>query len=92
MLANRSVEQVASALRISASHLRRLVLADVGLLPKVYQQVLRRQRFVHAIDPGTSLAAAAAATGYADQPHLTRDVRRFFGAPPSRLAAERRST
>jgi AraC-like DNA-binding protein len=92
LLASRSVDQVAAALGISGRHLQRLLLTEVGLPPKVYQQVVRLQRFVRAIDAGAQLTAAAAAAGYADQPHLTRDVRRFCGITPGRLAAERRST
>jgi methylphosphotriester-DNA--protein-cysteine methyltransferase len=65
-------------------------LADIGLPPKVYQQVVRLQRFVRAVDAGAQLAVAAAATGYADQSHLTRDVRRFCGIAPARLVRERR--
>jgi AraC-like DNA-binding protein len=91
LLTGRSVDEVALALDISGRHLRRLVLADIGLPPKVYQQVVRLQRFVRAIDAGAQLAVAAAATGYADQPHLTRDVRRFCGIAPARLVRERRS-
>jgi AraC-like DNA-binding protein len=91
LLAGQSVDEVAMALDISGRHLRRLVLADVGLPPKVYQQVVRLQRFVRAIDAGAQLAAAAASAGYADQPHLTRDIRRLCGIAPSRLARERRS-
>lgn len=92
LLTCRSVGEVASALDISGRHLRRLVLADVGLPPKVYQQVVRLQRFVRAIDAGAQLAGAAAAAGYADQPHLTREVRRFCRIAPARLARERCST
>jgi AraC-like DNA-binding protein len=91
LLTGGSVDEVASALDISGRHLRRLLLADVGLPPKVYQQVVRLQRFVRAIDAGEQLAVAAAATGYADQPHLTREVRRFCGIAPAGLVRERRS-
>jgi methylphosphotriester-DNA--protein-cysteine methyltransferase len=88
--ATRSVDEVAGALDVTGRHLRRLVLADVGLPPKVYQQIVRLQRFVKAVDGGTPLAIAAAGAGYADQPHLTRVVRRFAGITPARLAQERR--
>lgn len=91
LLADRSVDDVAAALDISGRHLRRLLLDDIGLPPKVYQQVLRLQRFLRSIDAGAQLAAGAAAAGYADQPHLTRQVRRFCGVAPSRLVRERRS-
>lgn len=91
LLAARSVDEVAAALDVTGRHLRRVLLAGVGLPPKVYQQVVRLQRFVHAVDAGAPLAAAAADAGYTDQPHLTRDVRRFSGLTPARLAKERRS-
>jgi methylphosphotriester-DNA--protein-cysteine methyltransferase len=91
LLATRSLDEAAAALGVTGRHLRRIVLAEVGLGPKVYQQVVRLQRFVRAVDAGTPLAAAAAAAGYADQPHLARDVRRFAGLTPALLAQERRS-
>jgi AraC-like DNA-binding protein len=91
LLATRSVDEVATTLDITGRHLRRLVLAEVGLPPKAYQQVVRLRRFVDAVDAGAHLSAAAAFAGYADQPHLTRDVRRFCGITPARLVRDRRS-
>ena len=91
LLATRPLDTVAGELGVTSRHLRRIVLAEVGLAPKVYQQVVRLQRFVQAADAGVPLAAAAAAAGYADQPHLTRDVRRFSGLTPASLIEERRS-
>lgn len=90
LLGTRPVDAVATELGVSGRHLRRIMLADVGLSPKVYQQVLRLQRFVQAADAGMPLASAAATAGYADQPHLTRDVRRFAGLTPALLIQERR--
>jgi AraC-like DNA-binding protein len=89
LLATRSVDETADALGITARHLRRLVLAEVGLPPKRYQEVVRLRRLVDAIDAGTPLAAAAAGAGYADQAHMARDVRRFCGLTPAHLAFER---
>jgi AraC-like DNA-binding protein len=90
LLATRSVDEAAHALGMTGRHLRRLVVSNTGLSPKVYQQVIRLRRFVDALDAGTPLAAAAAAAGYTDQPHLTRDVHRFCEITPARLAHERR--
>jgi AraC-like DNA-binding protein len=90
LLARGSIDATAAELGVTGRHLRRVVLADVGLTPKVFQQVCRLQRFVQAADAGLPLAAAGAAAGFADQPHLTREVRRFSGLTPTRLAQERR--
>jgi len=90
LLATRSVDEAAAALGVTGRHLRRIVLTEVGLTPKVYQQVLRLQRFIQAVDAGAPLAAAAATAGYADQPHATRDVSRFTRLTPALLAHERR--
>jgi AraC-like DNA-binding protein len=89
LLATRPVDDVAAELDVTGRHLRRIMLAEVGLAPKVYQQVVRLQRFIRAIDAGTPLAAAAMTAGYADQPHLTRAVRRFSALTPADLARER---
>lgn len=91
LLADRSVSDTADAIGVSARHLDRLLLDQIGLPPKVYQRVLRSQRFVHAVDAGVALAAAAADAGYTDQPHATREVRALAGITAARLATERRT-
>jgi AraC-like DNA-binding protein len=63
----------------------------VGLTPKAAAGVVRFERA--AADLGTlSVAEVASRHGYADQSHLTRDVVRYAGEPPSALAASRRPT
>jgi AraC-like DNA-binding protein len=89
LLASHSVDDAADLLGLTPRHLRRILLADVGLGPKAFQRVVRLQRFVHAADAGAPLAAAAAEAGYADQSHLTRDVRALAGLTPAALARER---
>lgn len=91
LLATRSVDETARALNITARHLQRAFLNEVGVAPKRYQQIVRLRRFVDAIDAGAPLAPAAGAAGYADQAHLSRDVARFCGLTPACLASERRS-
>jgi len=78
---------------LSGRQLRRRCEAAVGYGPKTLQRVLRFRRFVAQIDapagpPG--LAQAAADSGYADQPHLTRETLRLAGLPPAALIRERR--
>ncbi len=64
---------------------------EVGVTPKLYAQMLRFRRAVTLLDAGEpgDLARLAAACGYADQSHLSREVRRFSGLSPTRLRARR---
>jgi AraC-like DNA-binding protein len=88
LLVDRSVEQCAEALGLSSRHLRRLLVRHSGLGPKDHQRVMRLRRFLVS---EASLAQTALACGYADQPHLTREVTRLCGVGPARLRQERRS-
>lgn len=94
---------VAGQVGLSERQLRRRSHAAAGYGPKTLQRVLRFQRFVQLLDAaplGASslepasrpldLAAAAAACGYADQPHLTRECVEFSGRTPAELARVRR--
>jgi methylphosphotriester-DNA--protein-cysteine methyltransferase len=82
-----SVDETAAELGLSSRQLRRTMLTNTGLGPKTYQRVVRLRRFLADDRP---LAEAAVAAGYADQPHLTRDVTRLCGLAPAALRAEQR--
>jgi AraC-like DNA-binding protein len=85
------VGEVAAGLGMSERHLRRLVLDRTGLEPRTLRGVARFQRFLALADAGEpSLAILAAHAGYADQAHLSRQVRALSGVPPAELLAERR--
>ena len=58
-----------------------------GYGPKTLQRILRFQRAVRLIGGGRPLGEVAATCGFADQAHLTREVRALSGRPPSVLAA-----
>jgi len=85
-------EDVAAALDLSERQFRRRCQASVGYGPRTLQRILRFHRFVSGLDaaglPG-GLAGAAAAAGYADQPHLTRECARLSGLTPLALARAR---
>ncbi len=68
---------------LSERQLRRRFHAAAGYGPKTLQRVLRFRRFLAG--PRGDLARAALEAGYADQPHLTREVARLAGTSPSRL-------
>ena len=88
-------EDVASDVGLSMRQLRRRCHAAVGYGPKTLQRVLRFRRFVSRIDAspdgpaGLDLSAIAAAAGYADQAHLTRECGKLSGLTPAALARQR---
>jgi AraC-like DNA-binding protein len=83
-----SVADVARRVHLSERQLERRFTEAVGYGPKTLERVLRFQRAVTALgSPGTDgdLAGAAAAAGYADQSHLSRETRRLAGLSPGQL-------
>ncbi|WP_017623891.1 helix-turn-helix transcriptional regulator [Nocardiopsis chromatogenes] len=88
-----SVGGSAEAAGVSERHLRRLMLDATGLDPRELQRVMRLQRFLSLADsaPVQRLADLAVQAGYADQAHLSREVRRMSGLTPRALLRERRS-
>jgi len=80
------VGSLSHALYLSERQLRRVFQESVGYGPKTLDRVLRFQRFLSLRRRGWELAAAAAAVGYADQAHVTRESARLAGVSPSRLA------
>ncbi|WP_406227788.1 helix-turn-helix domain-containing protein [Streptomyces anthocyanicus] len=83
--AGRPVAATADALGIGARRLHRRSLAAFGYGPKTLARVLRLQRALALARNGMPLAETAARTGYADQAHLTREVRELAGAAPGEL-------
>jgi AraC-like DNA-binding protein len=58
-----------------------------GLSPSEYQRQLRLRAARRALAGGTAVADVAAATGFADQAHLTRWFRRCYGITPGAYRA-----
>lgn len=82
------VRQLSRLTRISERQIHRRFSAAIGYGPKMFQSVLRFQRFLRLSEEHNrwqALADRATAVGYADQPHMTREVRRFTGRPPTAL-------
>ncbi|MEU0148030.1 AraC family transcriptional regulator [Streptomyces sp. NPDC006288] len=75
----RSVAATADAVGLGARQLHRHSLAAFGYGPKTLARVLRLQRALDLVRAGTPYAAAACATGYADQAHLAREMRGLTG-------------
>jgi AraC-like DNA-binding protein len=77
-----SVRTAASMVELSARQLERLFKDSFGLSPKEYVRILRFRRAIRSVGEGETLAAAAAASGYADQSHFTREARSLMGQNP----------
>jgi AraC-like DNA-binding protein len=90
------LDAVASDLYISRRQLHRRFIAAVGFGPKTLQRILRFQGFLAVAQaPDQShigLARLAHQVGYADQPHLTREVVALTGRTPQALLQETRSS
>ncbi|MEU4657675.1 helix-turn-helix transcriptional regulator [Streptomyces sp. NPDC023723] len=83
--AGRPVARTADELGLGARRLHRRSLAAFGYGPKTLARVLRLQRALALARTGVPLAETAARSGYADQAHLTREVRELTGARPTEL-------
>jgi AraC family transcriptional regulator len=82
------VEALADLAGRSPFHFTRIFTRSVGMTPHRYVVHLRLQRAIELVREGRSgLAEIAAHTGFADQSHLSRWVRRVHGVSLSRLTA-----
>lgn len=89
------VEQLSHWLGLSRRQIQRRFTIAVGHGPKLFQSVFRFQRLLYlASNEGVqgNLARFAADADYADQAHMSREVKRFSGKPPTALLQTSRST
>ncbi|WP_371502076.1 AraC family transcriptional regulator [Kitasatospora sp. NBC_00374] len=85
------IARIAAEVGWSQGHLIRRFTEQVGLTPKTSARVLRFHRAVTMLAHGDgSAAAVAAACGFYDQAHLSREFRALAAATPGQLAAARR--
>lgn len=81
------VRALAAELGLSERQLHRRYTAAFGYGPKTLHRVLRFQSALRLARLGHDLARVAHECGYADQPHLARDVADLAGVPLSTLLA-----
>ena len=72
-------------LGVSERSLERLLTQRTQRAPLFWRNLARARRCARALAGGEPLAQLAADHGYADQAHMSRDLRRWFGAAPTRL-------
>jgi transcriptional regulator GlxA family with amidase domain len=79
---------MADWLGLGVRQFHRRCLPLFGYGPQHLTRVLRLGRAVTAASSGMPFAQAAATAGFADQAHLSRDVRDLVGTTPTRLVDE----
>lgn len=94
----RAAAEVADSLGWTTRTLHRHCLGAFGYGPATLRRVLRFRRALALLQAGGAPAEVAALAGYADQPHLSREVRELAASTPARLgdpaqpSGENRST
>ena len=89
LLAGHTVAATADAVGLGPRQLHRMSLHAFGYGPKTLAKVLRFRRALALAHDGVPFATVAATTGYADQAHLSREVRLFTGVPLRTLLGDR---
>jgi len=71
---------------ISSRTVRRRFLRATGMTPGLIHQIDRAQQAMNLLGRGMPILDTVYQAGYADQPHLTRSMRRFVGQSPAQIA------
>lgn len=79
------VHKVAKGVGRSSRQLERDFCVSIGLSPKSFSRIMRFQNLLRLVGEGElrEWANLAVEGGYADQPHMVREVREFSGYTPS---------
>ncbi|MEI9950317.1 MAG: AraC family transcriptional regulator [Pseudomonadota bacterium] len=77
-----SLERLAKEVGLSKFHVARCFKEATGVAPHQYQKLLRLQSARRQIERGVCVREAAAASGFADEAHLSRSFRGWLGVSP----------
>jgi hypothetical protein len=69
---------------------QRRFLQATGLTHSTIDQIRRARFATRLLKQGTSILDTVDLAGYADQPHLTRSLKRFIGLTPNQISSENR--
>ncbi|NML49398.1 helix-turn-helix transcriptional regulator [Streptomyces sp. R302] len=81
------VDSLANEVGWSRQRLWSRFRSQIGLTPKHAARLVRFDHAAHLLAAGNAAAQVAAASGYADQAHLHREVKAFTGVTPTAVAA-----
>jgi AraC-like DNA-binding protein len=85
--AGRPVGAIADECGLSPRHLQRRCRSSFGYGPKTLTRILRLQSAVALARAGRPFADVSVTAGYADQAHLSRDVKALAGVPLGELVS-----
>lgn len=83
-----SVNKAAAILGVRLRSLQRLLKRETGQAPVFWLRLARARQAVARLGHTGTLADLACDAGYADQAHMTREFRRWFGTTPHRIRAD----
>jgi len=83
-----TVDDLAQDAGVSARQLDRVMLANVGVTPKLFLRMLRFRKAIALHDRQESWAQIAAECGYHDQSHMVREFKQFAGGSPTMSVGE----
>jgi AraC-like DNA-binding protein len=70
---------------LSVRSVQRRFLRATGLTHGALSQIERAQQAVALLEQGVSILDTVDRVGYADQPHLTRSLKKFYGRTPAQI-------
>jgi hypothetical protein len=73
---------------LSLRSVQRRFLRTTGLTPNTVYQIDRARRAAALLDQGVSILDTVEIAGYADQPHLTRALKRWIGQTPAQISRQ----
>ena len=89
---NLSLQQIARASGVSVSHLKALFKESTGVPVHQFVVQIRVETALRLLlDTRLSIAEIAARSGFADQSHLSRCMRRVLGVSPGTIATRKRT-
>jgi AraC family transcriptional regulator of adaptative response/methylated-DNA-[protein]-cysteine methyltransferase len=81
-----TLTQLAKLVEISPSHLQRRFKARYGMSPRVFQQIVREQRFRAALQQQGTVSRATYDAGFSSSSRVYEQAGARFGMTPGRLA------
>ncbi len=82
----KTIGHAAKTLGVTMRTLQRLLKLPTGRTPAGWLSLSRARRAARLAPVALNLAEIAYDCGYADQPHMTRELNRWFGTSPARIS------